>query len=314
MVHKGIFNTDSFIEARDKFKTFDSAGGIILARNLEHISGEVFEQKFVGLTFLNQGVQVNNEGGYADFITKLKIGVSGGFALTGGGDNTNGVISLVGASDSIPCLNKDAKSQWNELEIKKAEAQGINLMSNYFRAHNELYQREIDTIAYIGQSGKSTGLLNYAGFASGGATGAFSGLTAQQMYDEVATLITTQWAGVYNEPTFMANRVVMPLDTYNRLTRTILNTAAGSSTVLKALADNFPNVEFGITNNAASVSGSSRMVAFSNNRQAMQLRIPVPLQMSDVYKNGFKYGFESLFGIAGLDVIENGAGRILTGV
>lgn len=309
-----IYNVDSFKAAHNAAKVLTSDAGIILARNLEHVSSEVFTQRFVGLSLLNLGIEVNNEGGYADSITKVKTKINGKFALGGGGDNSNGKIGLGGASDTIPVLYKEGFSEWNENEIKQAALEGRNLTTEYFSAHNELYQNDIDDLGYIGQGGKTTGLLNYSGFASGGATGAFSGLTAQQMYDEVATLITTQWAGVLNDPVYSADRVVMPDGVYNRLARTILNTAAGAMSVLKALETNFPTVLFGLTPKATSVSGSSRMVAFSSKRQAMQIRIPVPLEMSPIFQAGFKYRFDSLYRIAGLDVIENGAGRILTGV
>lgn len=309
-----IYNIDSFSAAHTAAKAMTSDAGIILARNLEHVSTEVFTQRYAGLSFLNLGVEVNNEGGYADTITKIKTKINGGFALGGGGDNSNGKIGLGGVSDSIPVLYKEGFSEWNENEIKQAEIEGRNLTTEYFNAHNELYHQNIDDLGFIGQSGKTTGLLNYSGFASGSATGAFSGLTAQQMYDEVATLITTQWASVLNDSVFSADRVVMPDGVYNRLNRTILNTAAGAMSVLKALEANFPTVVFGLTPKATSVGGSSRMVAFSSKRQAMQMRIPIPLEMSPIFQAGFKYRFDSLFRVAGLDVIENGAGRILTGV
>jgi hypothetical protein len=311
---KQIFNVDSFATAHEQAKTLDNAGGVILARNLEHVSSEVFEQKFAGLTLLNQGITVNNEGGYADIITKLKEGVSGDFQVSGGGDNTDGKISLVGASDGIPVLYKEGFSEWNENELKQAELEGRNLVTSYVRAHNSLYQRNIDKIGYIGQTGKTTGLLNHAGFTATGATGVFSGLTATAMYDEVATLITSQWTGVYNEPTFMANRVVMPQAQYNLLSLKVLNSAAGPQTVLQALKLNFPTVSFEITNEATLVSGSARMVAYSNDRQAMQLRIPVPLTVSPIFQHGFKFQMQAYFRIGGLDVIENGAGKILTGI
>lgn len=311
---KQIYNVDSFAAASVAAKTLTSDAGIILARNLEHVSTEVFSQRYAGLSFLNLGIEVNNEGGYADSITKIKTKINGSFALGGGGNNSNGKISLGGASDTIAVLYKDGFSEWNENEIKQAEIEGRNLTTEYFSAHNELYQQDIDNLGFIGQTGKTTGLLNYTGFASGGATGAFSGLTAQQMYDEVATLITTQWAGVLNDPVYSADRVVMPDGVYNRIARTILNTAAGAMSVLKALETNFPTVLFALTPKATSVGGSSRMVAFSSKRQAMQVRIPVPLEMSPIFQAGFKYRFDSLYRIAGLDVIENGAGRILTGV
>ena len=60
--------------------------------------------------------------------------------------------------------------------------------------------------------------------------------------------------------------------------------------------------------------GDSVTVAFSSNRRALQFRLPVPLNVSSVDQRGFKYYVESYFGVAGLDVIEDDAAQILTGL
>ena len=84
--------------------------------------------------------------------------------------------------------------------------------------------------------------------------------------------------------------------------------------VLRALQSNFPTVTFGLTTKAESVGGVSVTVAFSSNRRALQFRLPVPLNVSSVDQRGFKYYVESYFGVAGLDVIEDDAAQILTGL
>jgi hypothetical protein len=112
----------------------------------------------------------------------------------------------------------------------------------------------------------------------------------------------------------MADRVVMPDTVYTQCLTKFLNTAGTDMTVLRALQMNFPTVTFGLTTKARSVGGSSKTVAFSSNRKAMQFRLPVPLKVSSVHQRGFKYYVDSYFGVAGLDVIESGAGRIMTGL
>ena len=66
--------------------------------------------------------------------------------------------------------------------------------------------RKIDDLGFLGQvrtdgSQKTTGLLNYTGFTSGAAAGTAQALTGAELYDEIATLITEQWAGVLNVDT-----------------------------------------------------------------------------------------------------------------
>jgi len=316
---KSLFNLQSFEDKAAFAKAnFKDAGGIILARNLEHISPEIFTQEFAGLTFLNQGVIVNNEGGYSTSIKKLKMQVSGGFRESGTNTNTGGKITLTGEDDSIPTFSMEAESDWSEVELKQAELQNINLASRYFEGHSELYNRKIDELGYLGQtrtdgSQKTLGLLNY-GFTADAAAGTAATLTGDQLYQAIADLITDQWAGVLNVDTYMADRVVMPDTVYNIAAKKIMNSAGSEMTVLKALQSNFPTVTFGLTVKARDVGGLSKTVAFSSNRRAMQMRIPVPLNVSSVDQRGFKYYVESYFGVAGLDIIEDTAGRILTGL
>lgn len=300
---------------------FTDAGGIILARNLEHLSAEIFTQEYPELTFLMQGITVNNEGGYADSIKKLKLAISGDYRESGTNTNTTGKITLTGEDDSIPVFTMDAESDWSEIELKKAELQNINLPGRFLEAHSEVYNRKIDAIGYVGQrrtdgTFKTRGLLNYAGWDTDTAAGLASALTAEALYQEIADLITRQWTNVLNVPAYKADRVVLPWSVYNIASTKILNTAAGSATVLRALQDNFPTVTFGTTNQAEAGNAgvTSVSVAFSSNRRAMQFRLPVPLNVSSIDQRGFKYYVESYFAIAGLDVIEDGAAATLTGL
>jgi hypothetical protein len=300
-------------------KNFKDEGGIILARNLEHVSAEIFTQEFAGLTFLNQGIAVNNEGGYATSIRKLKLRTEGGFRESGSNTNTTGKITLSGEDDSIPVFTKEGESDWSEIELKQAELENINLPSRFFEGHAELYNREIDDIGYLGQvrtdgSQKTTGLLNYSGFTSESAVKTAAASTGEELFDEIAQLITSQWAGVLNVDSYKADRVVMPSSVYNTCSVKILNSAGSEMSVLRALQSNFPTVTFGLTTKSEDVGGDSVTVAFSSNRRAIQFRLPVPLNVSSVDQRGFKYYVESYFGLAGLDVIEDDAAQILTGL
>lgn len=317
-----VYGVQSFEDAARTAGTFQDAGGIILARNLEHVSAEIFTQEYAGLTFLNQGIVVNNEGGYATSVRKLKLRTEGGFRESGTNTNTTGKITLSGESDSIPVFSKEAESDWSEIELKQAELENINLPSRFFEGHAELYNRDIDAIGYLGHkttdgTQRSTGLLNYAWANTGAAKTALVS-TGDELYAEIAGLITRQRNGVFNVASFAADTVTMPDSVYNTCQSKFLNTAGTEMTVLSALKMNFPEVTFGMTDKARSVviSGSpvSVTIAYSANRRAMQFRLPVPLRVSNVYQKGFKYYVESYFGVAGLDVIESGAAHVLTGL
>jgi len=317
---KSLYGVASFDAATAYAKKhFTDAGGIILARNLEHVSADIFTQEFAGLTFLQQGIAVNNEGGYATSIRKLKLRTEGGFRESGSNTSTTGKITLSGEDDSIPVFTMEGESDWSEIELKQAELENINLPSRFFEGHAELYNRKIDDIGFLGQvrtngSQKTTGLLNYSEFTSNSAVKTAVLSTGQELYDEIAELLIGQWAGVLNVDTYKADRVVMPSSVYNTCSVKILNSAGSEMSVLRALQSNFPTVTFGLTTKAESVGAVSVTVAFSSNRRALQFRLPVPLNVSSVDQRGFKYYVESYFGVAGLDVIEDDAAQILKGL
>jgi len=213
----------------------------------------------------------------------------------------------------------EGESDWSEIELKQAELENINLPSRFFEGHAELYNRKIDDIGYLGQvrtdgSQKTTGLLNYSGFTSNSAVKTAAASTGEELFDEIAELITAQWAGVLNVDSYKADRVTMPASVYNICSTKILNSAGSEMSVLRALQSNFPTVTFGLTTKSEDVGGDSVTVAFSSNRRALQFRLPVPLNVSSVDQRGFKYYVESYFGVAGLDVIEDDAAQILTGL
>lgn len=311
---QSLYNLASLDAAVETAKTFTDAGGLLLARSLEHVSPEIFTQEYPELTLLSQsGIIVNNEGGFANSIRKIKARVNGEFAEVGADTNGTGKISLSAEDDSISVIYKEASSGWSELELKQAELENINLTSRLLDAHNELYQRDIDRIGYLGKRGTG-GLLNFGGFTATAAAGAAATLTGQELYDEIAGLINQQHGDVKNVETYKADRVVLPTLAYNEARREILNSNGSAMSVLSALQANFPDVQFLTTAKADDVGGSTVTVAFSSARRAMQMRIPTPLMVSNVWQQGFKSNMESMFGVAGLDVIENKAGQILTGL
>ena len=300
-------------------KRFTDAGGIILARNLEHLSTEIFTQEYPELTFLMQGITVNNEGGYSDSIKKLKLAISGEFRESGTNTNTAGKITLTGEDDSIPVFSLEAESDWSEIELKKAELQNVNLPGRFLEAHAEVYNRKIDTIGYIGQvrtdgTQKTRGLLNYTGWDTDSSAVTAVAATGVELYQEIADLINRQWSNVFNVAAYKATHVVMPTSVYNVAQSKFLNTAGTELSVLRALQMNFPTITFGVTDKAEDVGGTSVTVALSQNRRGMQFRLPVPLNVSSIDQRGFKYYVESYFAIAGLDVIEDGAAATLTGL
>lgn len=312
-----IYNLDSLkkLEAQSSLAMFkDSDAGVILARSLTHVDPKIFEKKFPELVFMNSGIVIDNSGGYVQRIQSRRVEEQGGFSNAGDAADNKGKISMLGDQSIIKVIEREAHSKWTDTQVKQAELENRNLVTDYIKAHNKIYMRELDQAGYTGVNG-NLGLLNYTGFVSGAATGAIGALTAQQMYDEFATFITDQWNGVANTAEYKANRVDMPVSVLNVLNVTILNSAAGSSTVLKALQDNFAGVEFRGTDRAEDVGGNSATVAYSNNEESLLFRLPLALTIGEIIKIGsFDFQVDSKYRVAGVDFLEDTAGRILTGL
>jgi len=317
---KNLYNLDSFkkfLDCHNRPGFTDAAAGVVLARNLTQVDPKIFEKLYPELTFMNSGIDIDNSGGYARRIQSLRLREQGQFTTSSDGTSEKGKISISGENSYLNVLVREAFSRWNDDEIGEAALQNINLVSRFLEAHNKIYMREVDEIGFTGipDVTGSTGLLNYGSFTSAGAGGAIGTLTAQQMYDEISELIVAQWNAVNNTPGYMANTVVMPVSIMNTLQSTMMDTAAGNKPVMNALRENFASVSFYSTFRAESVSATSVTVAFSNSTEVMKMRIPVPLTIGEIVQEySFDYRVDSKYRIAGLDILEDAGGYILTGL
>jgi hypothetical protein len=316
-----VYDLDSFAAFRDSSKRSgfqDSYAGVVLARNLTQVDPRVFEKKYPDLAFMNAGIEADNTGGYAQQIQSLRLQDLGGFVNAGDASDNKGKISLAGEDTFIKVIEREAHSKWSDTEIKQAELQNVNLPGRYLEAHNKIYMREIDEMGLLGFNGNQ-GILTYTGYTSTPATGAIGTLTAQQMYDEYATLITEQWNAVNNTEDYKGSIVFTPTYAINKLAATMLNTAGGTNamSVMAALKFNFPGIEFYGTFRADNAGGAGVSVTtvMSKSSAAVKMRIPVPLRIGEVVKlNSFDFQVDSKYRIAGVDFLEDTAGRRLTGL
>lgn len=297
----------------------DAYAGVVLARHLTSVDPRILEKRYPDLSFLNSGITADNSGGFANNIETLRLVDQGSFKTSGDASGNKGRISLTGEDSLLPVVGREAESIWGETEAKQAEMGNVNLPQRYLETHNKIYLQEVDQAGLLGvpDRASSKGLLNNSLFDASAATGVFSGLTGRQMYDEVATLLTSQHTGVNNTGEYMANRVQMPVSVMNLLMSKMVGINEVTMSVLTALKANFPAVEFLSTFRAAGAGtgDSDVMVAYSNSEEVMKMRIPVPLTIGEIIKlSSFAYKADSMYRIGGLDILESSGGRILTGV
>lgn len=318
----GSRSLQGFADARGIGFADDAYSGVVLARQLTVIDPTVLEKRYPELALINAGIQADNTGGYAKRIQSLRLQDLGGFSTAGDAAGNKGKISLAGEDNLLRVIEREAESIWTDSDIKEAQLQNVNLPQRYLETHSRIYMREVDEIGLVGiDGGPATGLLNSADFTSTSASGTIDTLTAQQMYEAYADGITSQRNAVNNTAEYSATRVITPTRCLNTLQQTILNTAAGSSSVLKALQDNFPGVEFigsfraDTEANGGKLPSASATAFFSPNSEAMKMRIPLALTVGEIIKTGsFDFKVDSKYRIGGLDVLESTAGYLLTGL
>ena len=314
-IKKGLYNLKSFQTLFDtkeedlKNNTlFDSAGGLVLGRNLVAVDPDVLILETPDNTFLSTGITISNVGGYANKIEKLRRHAQG--QMTSARDKTTGKgnISLAMNQGEIFVDEIGAESSWNESQIQQSSMQGINLVSDLIAAQNEIYLNTIDAIGYIGGFGNE-GLLNYSGFQTTASAATALLSTGEALYTEFAELINLQRAAVNNIPSYSTNTVIMPIGVLNECNKKFLNTTGSMATVLTALKTNFPDVNF------MSTFRATKTIAFNSSKQSMQMRIPLPLQIGEIIKKGsFSFANEIFARVAGIDINDDKAGYYLTGL
>lgn len=324
------YNLQSFHDFQNSRVTTgfkDSYAGSVLERNLLAINPRILEKKFPELAFVNSGIEADNSGGYAPAIESLRLQPNGQFTIAGDYSTNKGKITIAGEADLLKVLTKEAHSIWSNTEIQRAALQNINLPERYVTYHNTIYMREIDSIGLLGINGVG-GLLTNKFFPTDTAPKKIGTLDPQSMYQAVADFLIKQFDSVNNTPEYKANKLIIPVSLYNKLRGTIMNGLVttpggvqsvniGQSSVLAYLQANFPDVDFVSSARAEDIdgAGTTAMVAFSTSNEAMVMRLPIPLTIGNVVQaNSFEFRVDSFYCIAGLDIYEKTAGRIMVKV
>lgn len=309
-----LIDENSLIRHLGVAKLFTDASGILLGKQLTHVDPKIFQKLYPDNIFLNSGISIDNSGGYSNQIQKLRISEKGAFANANDRGSNKGLISLDGEAATIGVIERIATIHYSNTEIEQAKLGNYNLVERLLGATDKIYRQEIDEILAVGNV-LNKGLLNYAGFTADSGTTITTASTGTDDFDQIASLIIDQWNGVNNTNGYMANRVIMPVRVLNILSAKKWNTVSSEKSVMQVLKDAFPSVTFASSWRNESVGGTSVTIAYATSEDAMTNRIPLPLLIGETIKDGsFSYKADATYRIAGLDVHENKAGRIVTGL
>ena len=325
--YKNLYNMGSMQKFQDSFEigmkqampfVDNLGGGIVAPESLVHIDPVIYEKKYPSLALLNAGISIDNSGGYSTTIRSLRVAGEGAFTYSAEKSSDKGVVKLAGEDNLIKVFERGTKAYWSDSELKEAALGGVNLAQRYMSEVLRIYQYDVDEIGMIGTAAQA-GLLTNDDYSTTAASDTVDALDAMALYQEMADFVVEQWNAVNNTPEYMAKVVIVPVDLQNKAMSALLPSATGGAvksttmkTVWAALQDNFPTVQWMAS---AKCSAQRKAVAFSNDMQALRLRIPVPLQVGELVKiSSFDYQTDYKYRIGGIDVLEKESGHILTGL
>lgn len=309
-----LIDENSLIRHLGVAKLFTDANGILLGKQLTHVDPKIFQKLYPDNVFLNSGISIDNSGGFSNQIQKLRISEKGGFRDANDRGSNKGIISLDSEAATIGAIERTATINYSDTEIEQAKLGNYNLVERLLGAADKIYRQEIDEILAVGNT-LNKGLLNYAGFIVDSGSEITAASLGTSDYNQIASLITDQWNGVNNTNGYMANRIVMPTRVMNILSAKKWNASISEKSVLQILKESFTSVTFMSSWRNESVEGVSVTIAYATSEDAMSNRIPLPLLIGKTVPDGsFGYRADSKYRIAGLDVHENKAGRIATGL
>ena len=298
-----LYDYNAVINASDKaVQVVDGQNGAFVRENLVSLSRKIHQFIPNGVTFNQLGIMIDNTGGYANAIKSLRLSYDGDFEKSGTSTTTNGKITIGGDTNLIPVDGYEAESDYSVTELNQARLENRNLQAELFKAHQDKYLRKLDALVY----GKIT---TYTGFTKEDSTKEWRAMTDEELSDTLRNLIIKQRNAV--SMGYEADVLVVPKDLKLRCESSDYK-ALGDLTIAEKLAKTLGVKIVGSNRvGGAGTGGKDMAIAISSNEDSMVIRVPKRLGISPVDRRGNKFYFEGSFRVAGLDILEDGAGYIL---
>lgn len=260
------------------------ADAVLFARQVEYQYAETYDIEYPELDMAN--------GDILPIDRSVPAGAKSFVYYTYGGTGIAAVLNTY-AANSIPTVGMQAKSTTGTLhdvtlsyavniaDLEAAAMAGMQLESGLGDACKRGHMLTRDEIGWFGEPKLGLyGLLTHPNITHMSATGLFSGLTAEQIAANVATLINTP-RNLTNKVE-VVNTVVFPDQVWTALQARPWNTGNASNlTIAEWLQKNHPGVTFktSITLDSANhastdFAGSNVIVAYNNSPRKASLVVP----------------------------------------
>jgi hypothetical protein len=265
----------------------------VLARDIITTAG-------ADVTFMDMGVKEDNTGGWGNFITSLRLDYQGEHVLEGTSAKGEGVISISGDNSTIQVFGYQAESHFTITQQKQAQVEKWNILSKLTAGHNRKYFEKLDEMAYGG--------LMKSDYAREDSTKLWDDMDDNEKLTWLYELLQKQRAG--KKRSFWANVLVVDDRVYSDI-NTLDYSTYKEGTIAQKISNTFGVKIVGTWRLFEAGTGDSRaMVAFNNNPYSVVNRIPVRLMTSPTSRRGFRTSFETIFRVAGFDILDMGGGII----
>jgi hypothetical protein len=291
----------------------DAANLGFVQKQTSHIESEVIEMEYPEIRYAQDVPVDTSANAFAKSVTFYSM------------DKVGRAKVINGHGDDIPLANAEILQHETEVtmagigygfsleEIGQAQMLGMNLDGMGAEAANYSYEKFMDDVAFIGFSGTSGGLFNYAGVTTAAAGGAWSGRTPQQILADFNTMITGPYAATNGVE--IPNCIRLPIAVMGDITTRQI---APESTMTILEYVQAKNVYTAQTGMPLDVRGdyrlTTRAVAYHKSPRVLKMHIPMPLRFLPVQPRNLEYVVPGMFRTGGLDIRRPGAVRYVDGV
>lgn len=292
----------------------DAADTVFFARELERIKVKTYDKRYPNLK-ARQYIPVSNEtpAGATQVTYEQwdRVGRSK-FIKPGAVDAPR--VDVKALQFSRPVRWAGNSYGWSFIDIMQARLAGKPLDARKAEASRRAHEELIDEVAAIGAPdyGIATGFLNNASVTIQAATGNWSGLTADQIINDVSLLVqnqATETLGVEE-----ADTLLLPDEQY-ALVKTKPRATGTDTTVLEYIEDKFGiDVDKWYRLNQAGAASVDRAVFYRRDEDFVQQEIPQEYMTQPMYQRGANFEVEAFVASAGTTFYYPKSARYLDGI
>lgn len=249
-----------------------------------------------------------------DLTTEYTSYIKTDFGSTGS-QNVDGMPYLSTGTTSLPGVSLDDQKiitpvrlcarelMYDVISLEKSQKLGTPIDTQMFNAFNEMYQIQLNKYAYLGDSSIGVeGLLNSTQVAVGSAVnGAWSGLTAAEILDEVAKMEAASLVSTKN--VIAPSTLLLPTEQY-RLIRWKEVSTNDSSSILERLEQRKISVREVPELKGIGVGGTDRMMMYTQNERYVRLPL-APVRRMETTKDSLHYKVPYVWAVGGLEWVRH---------